>query len=143
MLCKWYSLFLRILVVHVCIVSTSIIPSILVRSVIVFFFSSRRRHTRLQGDWSSDVCSSDLLAAPGLVNASVDRRQVRAAAKQILPHDVGAEKLAAERFGQRRGQRRLAGSRQSSDRQHQRREPRSEERRVGKEGRSRGARESE
>src|SRR5256885_9652754 len=27
----------------------------------VFFFSSRRRHTRLQGDWSSDVCSSDLL----------------------------------------------------------------------------------
>src|SRR5688500_5047616 len=25
------------------------------------FFSSRRRHTRLQGDWSSDVCSSDLL----------------------------------------------------------------------------------
>src|SRR6266446_10479425 len=32
-----------------------------------FFFSSRRRHTRLQGDWSSDVCSSDLLIeqAPG------------------------------------------------------------------------------
>src|ERR1022692_795044 len=31
-------------------------------SVVVafFFFSSRRRHTRLQGDWSSDVCSSDL-----------------------------------------------------------------------------------
>src|SRR5215467_13696667 len=28
--------------------------------VIFFFFSSRRRHTRLQGDWSSDVCSSDL-----------------------------------------------------------------------------------
>src|SRR3989454_8352990 len=27
-----------------------------------FFFSSRRRHTRLQGDWSSDVCSSDLAA---------------------------------------------------------------------------------
>src|SRR3989454_11633452 len=27
-----------------------------------FFFSSRRRHTRLQGDWSSDVCSSDLVA---------------------------------------------------------------------------------
>src|SRR5256885_4059491 len=30
---------------------------------IFFFFSSRRRHTRLQGDWSSDVCSSDLRAA--------------------------------------------------------------------------------
>src|SRR6266446_9483452 len=27
----------------------------------IFFFSSRRRHTRLQGDWSSDVCSSDLV----------------------------------------------------------------------------------
>src|SRR5256885_8738975 len=27
---------------------------------LIFFFSSRRRHTRLQGDWSSDVCSSDL-----------------------------------------------------------------------------------
>src|SRR3989454_5674295 len=26
-----------------------------------FFFSSRRRHTRLQGDWSSDVCSSDIM----------------------------------------------------------------------------------
>src|SRR5437763_1875405 len=26
----------------------------------VFFFSSRRRHTRYIGDWSSDVCSSDL-----------------------------------------------------------------------------------
>src|SRR6516162_11335429 len=26
------------------------------------FFSSRRRHMRLQGDWSSDVCSSDLVA---------------------------------------------------------------------------------
>src|ERR1039457_5306429 len=30
-------------------------------TLFVFFFSSRRRHTRLQGDWSSDVCSSDLL----------------------------------------------------------------------------------
>src|SRR5256885_11124556 len=29
----------------------------------MFFFSSRRRHTRLQGDWSSDVCSSDLYGA--------------------------------------------------------------------------------
>src|SRR5690606_40095647 len=29
-----------------------------------FFFSSRRRHTRFSRDWSSDVCSSDLSAAP-------------------------------------------------------------------------------
>src|SRR2546429_1167858 len=28
----------------------------------VFFFSSRRRHTRCSRDWSSDVCSSDLMA---------------------------------------------------------------------------------
>src|SRR5438309_8387302 len=30
-----------------------------------FFFSSRRRHTRWNCDWSSDVCSSDLIAAIG------------------------------------------------------------------------------
>src|SRR6185369_973256 len=29
--------------------------------VLFFFFSSRRRHTRFKCDWSSDVCSSDLL----------------------------------------------------------------------------------
>src|SRR5437899_12032541 len=28
--------------------------------VLIFFFSSRRRHTRCLSDWSSDVCSSDL-----------------------------------------------------------------------------------
>src|SRR5690348_17383446 len=28
--------------------------------LLFFFFSSRRRHTRWTGDWSSDVCSSDL-----------------------------------------------------------------------------------
>src|SRR5256885_8980369 len=34
--------------------------------LLVFFFSSRRRHTRLQGDWSSDVCSSDLMTSAWL-----------------------------------------------------------------------------
>src|SRR5699024_2683131 len=29
-----------------------------------FFFSSRRRHTRSKRDWSSDVCSSDLICKP-------------------------------------------------------------------------------
>src|SRR2546430_7731431 len=29
--------------------------------MILFFFSSRRRHTRFDCDWSSDVCSSDLV----------------------------------------------------------------------------------
>src|SRR5256885_385759 len=33
-------------------------------NLLVVFFSSRRRHTRLQGDWSSDVCSSDLGLGP-------------------------------------------------------------------------------
>src|SRR5688500_5770362 len=41
-----------------------------------FFFSSRRRHTRLQGDWSSDVCSSDLrpLWLYGRLHLHDDRR---------------------------------------------------------------------
>src|SRR5260370_18483496 len=32
-----------------------------------FFFSSRRRHTRFKCDWSSDVCSSDLVCSPQTV----------------------------------------------------------------------------
>src|SRR5699024_10610611 len=32
---------------------------------VIFFFSSRRRHTRSKRDWSSDVCSSDLGGGPG------------------------------------------------------------------------------
>src|SRR6266446_4483218 len=39
-----------------------------------FFFSSRRRHTRLQGDWSSDVCSSDLLVEADVVQPAASRR---------------------------------------------------------------------
>src|SRR5207248_4829189 len=46
---------------------------------IFFFFSSRRRHTRSYGDWSSDVCSSDLcsqrLQRRGNQDQSIDRRQ--------------------------------------------------------------------
>src|SRR5207237_3430555 len=33
--------------------------------VFCFFFSSRRRHTRFKCDWSSDVCSSDLISRIG------------------------------------------------------------------------------
>src|SRR6266446_8694878 len=44
----------------------------------LFFFSSRRRHTRLQGDWSSDVCSSDL---HGRDRATLARLEVVALAK--------------------------------------------------------------
>src|SRR5207302_5169074 len=37
-----------------------------------FFFSSRRRHTRFSRDWSSDVCSSDLLVFASLGNANTN-----------------------------------------------------------------------
>src|SRR3989449_9209589 len=37
----------------------------------LFFFSSRRRHTRCSRDWSSDVCSSDLLLYATMNTASV------------------------------------------------------------------------
>src|SRR5260370_3719871 len=37
----------------------------------IFFFSSRRRHTRFKCDWSSDVCSSDLMN--GLDTATIDQ----------------------------------------------------------------------
>src|SRR5256886_9411072 len=52
--------------------STKIIIMANMYSISLLFFSSRRRHTRFDCDWSSDVCSSDLGAAaerlvPGLV----------------------------------------------------------------------------
>src|SRR5207248_7367844 len=39
-----------------------------------FFFSSRRRHTRSYGDWSSDVCSSDLTPPRTVVRGEVRPR---------------------------------------------------------------------
>src|SRR5438477_7289749 len=39
-----------------------------------FFFSSRRRHTRLTCDWSSDVCSSDLVTVCIGKNTYTDKR---------------------------------------------------------------------
>src|SRR6266581_860812 len=44
-------------------------------NVIFFFFSSRRRHTRWTGDWSSDVCSSDLAGLAA--DRRVDHREQR------------------------------------------------------------------
>src|SRR5256885_2511012 len=43
---------------------------------IFFFFSSRRRHTRLQGDWSSDVCSSDLCSATNIAMVGTPGRSM-------------------------------------------------------------------
>src|SRR5882757_11091623 len=51
-----------------------------------FFFSSTRRHTRYWRDWSSDVCSSDLIAhagTPGLSDPGF--RIVRACRRRGLP----------------------------------------------------------
>src|SRR3989454_5400200 len=58
-----------------------------------FFFSSRRRHTRLQGDWSSDVCSSDLFSyAPHLFFFVSDAVQEIEAARS-----VGMQAILCER----------------------------------------------
>src|SRR5437660_6162524 len=96
-----------------------------------FFFSSRRRHTRWPRDWSSDVCSSDLLLAVGVDDESRDRgvRPRHGAELEVGAHD-GREQpgpddvvgLGAEVHRERaREENRVGG--------------RSEERRVGKEGR--------
>src|ERR1022692_5122722 len=54
---------------------------------LLFFFSSRRRHTRLQGDWSSDVCSSDL------EQLILDYSAANRSAELVLPvHWVGVRK---------------------------------------------------
>src|SRR5699024_11775082 len=67
-----------------------------------FFFSSRRRHTRSKRDWSSDVCSSDLLS--GLPPAERDLVDLLAlagpTAVAALPADVGD---TAVEGAQRRG----------------------------------------
>src|SRR2546428_9138223 len=43
------------------------------RQSFFFFFSSRRRHTRSDRDWSSDVCSSDLVTVGGGPSGSLIR----------------------------------------------------------------------
>src|SRR5690606_39691645 len=50
-----------------------------------FFFSSRRRHTRFSRDWSSDVCSSDLLlqAAGGEEQARSKLSSLRLGARLV------------------------------------------------------------
>src|SRR3712207_8591073 len=44
-------------------------------SQVCFFFSSRRRHTRYWRDWSSDVCSSDLVAELQALGFAVQQEQ--------------------------------------------------------------------
>src|SRR5690242_21418014 len=83
-------------------------------AIILFFFSSRRRHTRLTCDWSSDVCSSDLGGDAG----------------GVLRTDGGFDPGPPGRDGgRRRGGRDAGGDEPEPDRHGLRR---SEERRVGK-----------
>src|SRR6266850_6705592 len=66
-----------------------------------FFFSSRRRHTRLQGDWSSDVCSSDLVLKAGLSSAyvTVDDTGARHAGKNGYTTQIGSDSFTVFRTG--------------------------------------------
>src|SRR2546429_4208335 len=84
-------------------------------TILLFFFSSRRRHTRCSRDWSSDVCSSDLIEAGEPLRAC---RQSRMDALILVGADV---------VGRAPG----PGTASQVER------GRSEERRVGKECRSR------
>src|SRR5256885_4015889 len=73
-----------------------------------FFFSSRRRHTRLQGDWSSDVCSSDLADRDHLVvhqlrvaGAAGLRRLAHVEVVGRVPDDALVVRQHAERIRRR------------------------------------------
>src|SRR2546429_5909862 len=70
----------------------------------LFFFSSRRRHTRCSRDWSSDVCSSDLLEVAldrpldvgETENEPIKEQNGQARVilgKGMAPRAVGAEKV--------------------------------------------------
>src|SRR5256885_12997544 len=61
----------------------------------LFFFSSRRRHTRLQGDWSSDVCSSDLAT---LMTPSLPIAADRAATCRVAAHPSARLRREASRL---------------------------------------------
>src|SRR5690625_1046659 len=56
----------------------------------LFFFSSRRRHTRWPRDWSSDVCSSDLVRIVGVLE------HIDVLVAQLPHHGVDADALHAD-----------------------------------------------
>src|SRR5256885_2410651 len=58
-----------------------------------FFFSSRRRHTRLQGDWSSDVCSSDLV-----FDYDMDKREAKLLKRTEILGGYDASRYQSERL---------------------------------------------
>src|SRR5207253_5805901 len=99
-----------------------------------FYFSSRRRHTRWPRDWSSDVCSSDLPAGP-VTDGRVALTLTADRSTDLRPEIFG---LAKARGWTLYELHQAAGS--LEDLFHQlTSEPRSEERRVGKECGARGA----
>src|SRR5438067_12786616 len=68
--------------------------------IIFFFFSSRRRHTRSKRDWSSDVCSSDLACVS---DSGLDVRYgMRTPSTLSLPSASAARKAVSERSEERR-----------------------------------------
>src|SRR3712207_8056067 len=96
--------------------------------VFSFFFSSRRRHTRYWRDWSSDVCSSDLVIVAKLVAGDAPRGQELTLDVFDVPDGTAISTVAlAATFGFLS----FAGFESAGSR--------SEERRVGKECRSRGS----
>src|SRR5690606_40535159 len=68
----------------------------------LFFFSSRRRHTRFPRDWSSDVCSSDLLL---VVPDATGRTTLGATGRPWLSglRSRSPRRRAGRRVGRRRG----------------------------------------
>src|SRR6266705_4447113 len=57
--------------------------------LLFFFFSSRRRHTRSYGDWSSDVCSSDLEVGRDGDLVVVDPRNIEAVTAKRVRYKCG------------------------------------------------------
>src|SRR5256886_17643876 len=55
-----------------------------------FFFSSRRRHTRFDCDWSSDVCSSDLIRQWAASDRELVKRAAFAMIAGLAVHDKAA-----------------------------------------------------
>src|SRR5690606_39657804 len=97
-------------------------------------FSSRRRHTRFSRDWSSDVCSSDLLGL-GRTHAGLYATDESLAAALQAAGEVSGERTW--RLPLEDSYRHALDS-AVADISHQARDPhRSEERRVGKEWRAR------
>src|SRR5205807_5592857 len=99
-----------------------------------FFFSSRRRHTRLQGDWSSDVCSSDLEVDRVVEAGQPGGAAVAPQARGVHPRAGVGERDAGENGRQPE----LLEAEHGRDAPAKRGD-RSEERRVGKECRTREA----